>query len=169
MNADHYPSTQDKLWYAITRVTGKAKDQVLPYCIGNTVDLADLSAFEELMQNSFGDPDRQGTAQTTIQWLCQWNQDFSTYLAEFDHHVEYIKWNEKAKKSALLIEISDELCQLLITVNTTTLNLEGLTHTLQTIDNCHWAVQQVTYNNTRAHVITLQNCAFTTNTLPVTP
>ena len=70
MNADHYLSTQDKLWYTITRVTGKAKDQVLLYCIGNTVDLTDLSAFEELMQNSFGDSDRQGTAQTTIQRLC---------------------------------------------------------------------------------------------------
>ena len=110
MNADHYPSTQDKLWYTITRVTGKAKDQVLPYCIGNTVDLADLSAFEELMQNSFEDPDRQGTAQTTIQRLHQWNQDFSIYLAEFNRHVEYTKWNEKAKKSALLTGISDELC-----------------------------------------------------------
>ena len=71
MNTDHYSSTQDKLWYTITRVTGKAKDQVLLYCIGNTVDLADLSAFEELMQNFFEDPDRQGTAQTTIQRLCQ--------------------------------------------------------------------------------------------------
>ena len=73
MNADHYPSTQDKLWYAITRVTGKAKDQILLYCISNTVDLADLSAFEELMQNSFGDSDQQGTAQTTIQRLRQRN------------------------------------------------------------------------------------------------
>ena len=169
MNADHYSSTQDKLWYTITRVTDKAKDQVLLYCISNTVDLADLSAFEELMQNFFGDPDWQGTAQTTIQRLHQWNQDFSTYLAEFNRHVEYIKWNEEAKKSALLAEISDKLCQLLITVNTTTLNLRSLTHILQTIDNCHQAVQQVTHNNTCAHVITLQNCALTTNTPPVTP
>ena len=57
MNADHYSLPQNKLWYAITRVTGKAKDQVLPYCIGNTVNLTDLVAFEELMQNAFGDPD----------------------------------------------------------------------------------------------------------------
>ena len=169
INADHYSSTQDKLWYAITRVTGKAKNQVLSYCIDNTVDLADLSAFKELMQNSFEDSDRQGTAQTIIQRLHQWNQDFSTYLAEFNRHVEYTKWNEEAKKSALLAGISDELHQLLITVNTTTLNLGGLTRTLQTIDNCHQAVQQVTHNNTRAHVITPQNRAFTTNTPPVTP
>ena len=59
-------------------MTGKVKDQVLLYCIGNTVNLTDLAAFEELMQNAFEDPDRQGTAQTTIQRLRQQNQDFST-------------------------------------------------------------------------------------------
>ena len=57
MNVNHYSLTQDKLWYSITRVTGKVKDQVLLYCISNTVDLADLSAFEKLMQNFFEDSD----------------------------------------------------------------------------------------------------------------
>ena len=169
MNADHYPSSQDKLWYTITRVSGKAKDQVLSYCIDNTVDLTDLSAFEDLMKNAFEDPDWQGTAQITIQWLCQRNQDFSTYLAEFNCHVRYTQWNEKAKKSALLTEISDELCQLLITVNTTGLNLESLTHILQSIDNCHRAAQQVTRNNTRSQVITPQPCTFAAITAPVVP
>ena len=57
MNADCYSLSQNKLWYAITRVTGKAKDQVLLYCISNTVNLTDLIAFEELMQNAFEDSD----------------------------------------------------------------------------------------------------------------
>ena len=57
MNADHYSLPQNKLWYIITWVTGKAKDQVLLYCIDNTVNLTDLAAFEELMQNAFKDPD----------------------------------------------------------------------------------------------------------------
>ena len=57
MNADRYPSSQDKLWYTITQVSGKAKDQVLSYCIDNTADLTDLSAFEDLMKNAFEDPD----------------------------------------------------------------------------------------------------------------
>ena len=169
MNADCYPSSQDKLWYTITRVSGKAKDQVLPYCISNTVDLTDLSAFEELMKNTFEDPDWQGTAQITIQRLCQWNQDFSTYLAEFNRHVGYTQWNEEAKKSALLTGISDELCQLLITVNITGLNLESLTRTLQSIDNCHRAAQQVTRNNTRFWVTTPQPHTFATITALVVP
>ena len=168
-NADHYSLSQDKLWYTITRVSGKAKDQVLPYCIDNTVDLTDLSAFKDLMKNTFGDPDWQGTAQITIQWLCQQNQDFSTYLAEFNCHIEYTQWNEEAKKSALLAGISDELHQLLITVNTTGLNLESLTHTLQSIDNRHWAAQQVTRNNTRSWVTTPQPRTFATITASVVP
>ena len=57
MNADHYSLPQDKLWYTITQVTGKAKDQVLLYCIDNTVNLINLTAFKELMQNAFEDPD----------------------------------------------------------------------------------------------------------------
>ena len=169
MNADCYSSSQDKLWYTITRVSGKAKDQVLSYCIDNTVDLTDLSAFEDLMKNAFEDPDWQGTAQITIQWLCQRNQDFSTYLAEFNCHVRYTQWNEEAKKSALLTGISDELHQLLITVNTTGLNLESLTRTLQLIDNCHRAAQQVTRNNTRSWVIIPQPCTFATITASVVP
>ena len=57
MNTDCYPSLQDKLWYTITRVSDKAKDQILSYCIDNTVNLTDLSAFKNLMKNMFKDPD----------------------------------------------------------------------------------------------------------------
>ena len=57
INADHYSLSQNKLWYTITQVTDKAKDQILSYCINNTVNLTDLTAFEELMQNAFKDSD----------------------------------------------------------------------------------------------------------------
>ena len=150
-------------------MSDKVKDQILSYCINNTVNLTDLSAFKELMKNAFRDPDWQGTAQIIIQWLCQWNQDFSTYLAEFNRHVRYTQWNEEAKKSALLAGISDELRQLLITVDTTGLNLGSLTRTLQSIDNCHRAAQQVTRNNTCSWVTTSQPHTFTTIIAPVVP
>ena len=57
INADHYSLSQNKLWYTITQVIDKAKDQILSYCINNTVNLTDLTAFEELMQNAFKDSD----------------------------------------------------------------------------------------------------------------
>ena len=62
MNADHYSLSQNKLWYVITWVTDKIKDQILLYCIDNTVNLTDLTAFEELMQNAFKDLNQQSTA-----------------------------------------------------------------------------------------------------------
>ena len=67
INADCYSLTQNKLWYTITQITDKIKDQILLYCIDNTVNLTDLSVFEKLMQNSFEDSDQQDTAQTIIQ------------------------------------------------------------------------------------------------------
>ena len=57
MNVDHYSLPQNKLWYIITQVTDKAKDQILLYCIDNTVNLTDLTVFKELMQNAFEDSD----------------------------------------------------------------------------------------------------------------
>ena len=57
MNADYYSLSQNKLWYVITQVIDKAKDQILLYCINNTVNLTDLTAFKELMQNAFEDSD----------------------------------------------------------------------------------------------------------------
>ena len=62
MNADYYSLSQNKLWYTITQVTDKVKDQILLYCIDNTVNLTDLTAFKELMQKIFKDSDWQKTA-----------------------------------------------------------------------------------------------------------
>ena len=54
-------------------------------------------------------------------------------------------------------------------MNTTGLNLESLTRTLQSIDNRHRAAQQVTRNNTRSRVTTPQPRTFATITAPVVP
>ena len=70
LNDDQYFTQQEKLWYAITWVSGKAKNQVLLYCLNNTVNLSDLTAFEKLMWTSFEDSDWQGTAEITIHELC---------------------------------------------------------------------------------------------------
>ena len=70
LNNNQYLTQQEKLWYAITWVSDKAKNQVLLYCLNNTVNLSDLAAFEKLMQTTFGDSDWQGTAEITIHGLC---------------------------------------------------------------------------------------------------
>ena len=57
MNIVYYSLSQNKLWYIITWVTDKIKDQILLYYIDNTVNLTDLTTFKELMQNVFKDSD----------------------------------------------------------------------------------------------------------------
>ena len=57
MNTVYYSLSQNKLWYIITWVTDKIKDQILLYYIDNTVNLTDLTTFKELMQNAFKDSD----------------------------------------------------------------------------------------------------------------
>ena len=162
LNDDQYSTQQEKLWYAITRVSDKAKNQVLLYCLNNTVNLSDLTAFEKLMWTSFGNSDRQGTAETTIHGLRQHNQEFSTYLAEFNCHIGYTDWNEAARKAALLAGIFTELRGYLIPMDVTNMSLDTLTQTLQNIDSHHWAAQQL---NPCAWVITLQSQAFIMSTI----
>ena len=162
LNNDQYFTQQEKLWYAMTQVSDKVKNQVLLYCLNNTVNLSDLTAFKKLMWTSFEDSDRQGTAETTIHELCQRNQEFSTYLAEFNCHISYTDWNEAARKAALLAGISTELHGYLISMDVTNMSLNTLTQTLQNIDSCHWAAQQL---NPHAWVITSQLWAFTIPTI----
>ena len=121
----------------MTRVSDKAKNQVLLYCLNNIINLSDLAAFEKLMRTSFEDSDWQGTAETTIHRLCQHNQKFSTYLAEFNCHISYTDWNEAARKAALLAGISTELCDYLIPIDVANMSLDTLTQTLQNIDSHH--------------------------------
>ena len=157
LNNDQYSTQQEKLWYAMTWVSGKVKNQVLLYCLNNTVNLPDLTAFEKLMRTSFEDSDWQGIAEITIHGLCQCNQEFSTYLAEFNCHISYTDWNEAARKAALLTGISTELCDYLILIDVANMSLDTLTQTLQNIDSCHRAAQQL---NPHARVITSQSWAF---------
>ena len=70
LNNNQYFTQQEKLWYIITWVSDKAKNQILLYCLNNTVNLSDLTAFKKLMRTSFEDSDWQGTAETTIHRLC---------------------------------------------------------------------------------------------------
>ena len=157
LNNDQYSAQQEKLWYVMTWVSDKVKNQVLFYCLNNTVNLSDLTAFKKLMRTSFEDSDWQGITEITIHELRQHNQEFSTYLTEFNCHISYTDWNEAARKAALLTGISTELCDYLIPMDVTNMSLNTLTQTLQNIDSCHRAAQQL---NPHAQVITSQSQVF---------
>lgn len=142
-NSDRYPSEQLKLFYAYSRLEGSATAQLLPYVQGTVINLADFEAFVKILETSFGDPDRQATAQRELAQLRQSNRDFHAYLADFQRIVADTGYtDEEAKIGALSQGISSELRNLMIHHDRPK-TLAEYTTLLQNLDNRYRAAQAV--------------------------
>ena len=113
-NADQFPSSHEKLVYAANRLEGTAMDQLMPYI---TVDegkqtMIDLESYEDLiriLEGAFGDTNKKVIAQKTLMTLCQRDQPFHEYWAEFQRYAPETGYNTKAKISFLTAGLSVEL------------------------------------------------------------
>ena len=64
--------------YAFNRLSGVALGQISPYVREDrTIVLQDLTAFIQLLEAAFGDPDRVATAERKLQEITQKNREFS--------------------------------------------------------------------------------------------
>ena len=99
------------------------------------VNFADEGSLFSHLELAFGDPDHKGTAQCQIQTLRQRNQEFSIYFAEFNHYVQDTEYNDEAKKSALMMRLSEELKELLIHSDMQNMGLQKLASHCQKLDN----------------------------------
>jgi hypothetical protein len=141
-NEDWYPTEQDRLRYIFSRLEGSAQQQVISRVrLDGSIDFTSIEELWTVLERAFGDPDRKGTAQRTIQNLRQKNREFHVYLAEFQRHIEYTGFNEEAKKTALLNGISSELRELLVTQDIENTSLDDTIHVCQRIDQRHRAAQ----------------------------
>ena len=112
-----FPSDQDQLRYAASRLEGPALDQVLPYLVNDQVNLDNLGALILILENAFDDPDRAGTAQRKLRTLRQGNRDFASYYAEFQRYAPETGWDNIAKMFTLREGLSRELQTALVTVD----------------------------------------------------
>jgi hypothetical protein len=103
INADRYPSEDEKLSYAISRLGGDAANLVEPY------DLHSVQALMDLLEVSYGDPNRQTTAQTKLLKLSQGSRPFPIYFAEFHRYAKETGWNDTALINHLLSSLHQEL------------------------------------------------------------
>jgi hypothetical protein len=80
-----FPDEQSKMRYAFNRLSGLALRQILPHIRENgEIDLGDLTAFIQLLEAAFGDPDRVDTTERNMRELKHKNRDFFQYYAEFE-------------------------------------------------------------------------------------
>ena len=85
INQDRYPTEDEKLSYAMSRLGGDAANLVEPY------ELPTVQSLVGLLEASYGDPNRQATAQTKLLKLSQGTRSFPTYFAKFHRYAKETK------------------------------------------------------------------------------
>jgi hypothetical protein len=96
--------------YAFNRLSGLALKQILPHVRDDgEIGLEDLTAFIQLLEAAFGDPDRVATAERNMKEIKQKNREFSLYSAEFQVIAADLDWNPSALRNSLRSGLSEEM------------------------------------------------------------
>ncbi|KAH0606495.1 uncharacterized protein H6S33_003329 [Morchella sextelata] len=136
VNYDRFRNEAAKVIYPVSRLEGRALDQVVPLVNTNSAALfSTVTAFIAHLEASFGDPDPRGTARRQLVALKQSKGDFVTYYSQSLCIVAYLDYNEGAKIDALAEGLLEDL-QDAMTYRTGRLNtVEAYVTMLMTIDN----------------------------------
>jgi retrotransposon gag protein len=109
-NADRYPSDRERLRYALSRLAGDAAIMV------ETFNPSSLAGLIENLEISYGDPNRQATAQQKLNRMAQGDQSFPTYFAKFHQYSKETGWNDAAQINHLVESLNPELKRTLVGV-----------------------------------------------------
>jgi hypothetical protein len=101
---------QSKMRYAFNQLSGLALRKILPHVRENgKIDLGDPTAFIQLLEAAFGDPDRVATAERNMREIKQKIREFSQYFAEFQVIASDLDWNPSALRNALRSGLPEEM------------------------------------------------------------
>lgn len=136
INDDRFRNEASKVIYSVSRLEGRALDQVVPLVsINPTAPFSNVEEFVAYLQSSFGDPDPRGTARRELISLKQGKGDFATYYSEFLRLMAYLEYNESAKIDALREGLSEELKDALTFRTDLPNSTEAFASMLMIIDN----------------------------------
>ena len=163
-NHDQFSTVFKHLTYSFSCLTDNVWNQILSYVTVMGMNFADERSLFSHLKLTFDDPDHKETAQCQIQTLHQRNWEFSIYFAEFNCYVQNTEYNDEAKKSALMMKLSEELKGLLIHSNMQNMSLQKLTSHCQKLDNQYWVnlavSSQSIWSQNTVYFISLVNCFF---------
>ena len=109
-NSDRYPSDQERLRYALSRLSGDAAIMI------ETFNPSTLAGLIENLETSYGDPNRQATAQQKLNRMTQGDQSFPSYFAKFHQYSKETGWNDVAQINHLVESLNPELKRTLVGV-----------------------------------------------------
>ena len=92
-------------------------DQVQQYVKADHVDLVNVEALIDILEEAFGNPNCVAEAEAKLCNLQQGNHEFTSYYAKFQRYTSEVKWDETAKHSALRRGLTYCLQNDLVTVD----------------------------------------------------
>jgi len=105
-----FPDEQSKMRYAFNLLRGIASGQILPHVREDgTIELEDIPACIQLLEATFGDPDRVATAERKMREIKHMKREFSQDYAEFHVIAADLDWNPSALRNALRMGLSEEM------------------------------------------------------------
>lgn len=115
LKAATFTEEQSKLRLAINCLTGTAMDQVQAYVEDTRINLPDLAALITILENAFGNPNKEREAEHKLRTLQQGNREFSAYYAEFQRYAAEVRWDDLSKTATLRDGLSYQLQNDLVT------------------------------------------------------
>lgn len=113
-NADRFTTRTSRLTYVAGRLSGRAYNLILPRMVFGVPQFPDYHQLLEYLGTAFGDPDRVQNAQNRLYRLKQREQDFNTFLSEFQRLALEGEVSEDALSPLLFQNISRELQDMLL-------------------------------------------------------
>jgi hypothetical protein len=102
MNDDWYPTEQKRMTYYVSRLSGKAYDQVIHGIDSEgTITFTNVDAIVKLLFSSFGDIDEKNTASDRLHNMRQGHQPLSDFLPDWISTASRTEFNDQAKISHL--------------------------------------------------------------------
>jgi len=144
VNADRYSTSDARLAYACTRLTGNASAQVLSRLTAQHNKTNTMKQLIVLLKQAYDDLDKQNTAQRYISELKIKNWTFTKYLFDFQQHIDVTSYDILSQKFNLENELFNEIKTLLIQVNVSSLIYDQLIIKCQQLNNRYRAFLQYT-------------------------
>ena len=113
-NKDWYPTLKMELFYAVNRLTDRARNLVQEPVRNNMKERPTMDAFYDWCRVKFGDPDAAMTARRELKEMRQKNIPFSTFSDDFLNTAAKTTMDEERKILALEEAVNQELSNIMI-------------------------------------------------------
>ena len=168
-NADHFvfagqDTTQNKMFYVISRLEGDAVGHVQPYVVEDLsrVNLEGWKKIIEVLKLAYADADPKGTARRAVIALYQTNKRFEHFWAEFHRLAQKAGMDAETTLEYLKDQLFNEIKDQLVNINDSSMDLATFVKVVQGIST----KLDILGKTHRSNANPITNCANFANTKP---